>query len=148
MATCFKYFGVLKFVGVPKPMHGFSLNFHYMLTERESRADEVLEGIWQQLLPWQCFKYFSVLNFSIEKGALLNRCNYNYIFISRVGLGDYMYVCICQIFTSIFICHSFMKIPSPNLQRMFMALKHACEKFCPHFKKKKHGRHSRLFKNH
>ena len=48
----FEYFGVLKIVGVPqpKPIHGFSPNFHNILTERGSSADLVLGGIWQQLM--------------------------------------------------------------------------------------------------
>ena len=42
-------------------MHGFSPNFQDMFTPRESRADWVLGGILQQLLPCQHFEYFGVL---------------------------------------------------------------------------------------
>ena len=34
-----------------------------------------------------------------------------------------MHVCFCHIFRSSFISYSVMKISSPNLQRMFMAVK-------------------------
>ena len=34
-----------------------------MFNPGESRADYVLGSIWQQLLPWQCFQDFQVLNF-------------------------------------------------------------------------------------
>ena len=34
-----------------------------------------------------------------------------------------MHVCVCHIFKSSFVSHSVMKISSPNLQRMFMAVK-------------------------
>ena len=61
----FEDFGVLKFVSVPqpKPMHVFLPNFQDMFTQRGSIFDKVLGGIRQQLLPWQCFKYFLILNF-------------------------------------------------------------------------------------
>ena len=47
----------------PKPMHRFLPNFQGMFTPRGSRADKVLMDIWQQLLPWQHFQDFLVLNF-------------------------------------------------------------------------------------
>ena len=55
-----------------KPMHGFSPNFQDMFTPRGFGAVfKVLGVIWQQLLPWQHFKYFWVLMFLIEKrGAI------------------------------------------------------------------------------
>ena len=89
-------------------------------------------GLGGSLLPWQPFKYFSVLNFLIKTGKLLNRCYYSCIFIScqpRPGLEDYetpsmrVCACICHIFKSTVISLSFMKISTPNLQRMFMAVK-------------------------
>ena len=130
-------------------MHGVSQNLQDMLTETGSRAELVLEGISQHLWPWQCFKYFSVLNFLIENGALLNRCYYSWIFIPlwpRLELGDYempsLRACVCcHIFKSSFISYLFMKILSLNLQRMFMAVKTCLQQFCTHFKKQ-HGRHS------
>ena len=41
MATLFKIFQFLKFVGAPQPepLHGFSPNFQGMFTPRGSRAD-------------------------------------------------------------------------------------------------------------
>ena len=70
------------------------------------------------------------------------------------GLGDYetpsMHVCIC---VCVHVCTGWplyfinLWITSPNLQRMVMAVKHVCRKFCTHFKKQ-HGRHDPLFKNH
>ena len=47
----------------PKPVHGVSPNFQAMFIPRGSRADYVLRGIRLQLLPWQQFKEFWVLNF-------------------------------------------------------------------------------------
>ena len=44
-------------------------------------------------------------------------------------------VCVCHIFTSTFISHSFMKMSSPNLLRIFTAVKMCLKKFCSHFKK-------------
>ena len=73
-------------------MHEFSPKFQDVSTVTGSRAELVLEGIWQQMLLWQCLKYFLVLNFSIEKGELLNQCYYSYIFISghpKPGVRDY-----------------------------------------------------------
>ena len=66
-------FSVLRFVGVPQfePVHRLSPNFQDMLTAIGSTADLLLKVICQQPLPWQCFKYFSVL-ILIEKGPLLN----------------------------------------------------------------------------
>ena len=61
-----------------------------------------------------------------------------------------MSACTCvhlsHCFTSSFISHSFMKMSSPNLQRMLMAGKICLKKICPHFKK--HAHHRRLFENH
>ena len=47
-------FGFLIFVGVPqpKPMHGFLADLQNLFTQTGSRADLVLEGNLQQLLPW------------------------------------------------------------------------------------------------
>ena len=59
-------FQVLKLVGVPqpKPMHRFSTKFQDMYDiPRGSRADYVWGGIQRQLLPWQQFKNFWILNF-------------------------------------------------------------------------------------
>ena len=151
-------------MGVPRPklIHGFSPNFEDMLTETGSTAEWVLDGIGH-LLPWEHFKYFSVLNLLIEKGVPLNRCYYSCVLIScwpRPGLGDYetasihacmcvcMRVCVCHIFKSSFIFHSVMKISSPNLQRMFMAVKTCSVKNDGTHLKKKHGRHSALLENH
>ena len=71
--------------------------FRILLTETGSRAEKVLEGIWQHLLPWQCFKYFSVLNFYIEKGVLLNQCPIVdfYPVWPRLELGDYEMPSLC-----------------------------------------------------
>ena len=49
-------------------------------------------------------------------------------------MHESMHVCFCHIFTSIVISHSFMKISSPDLQRMFMAVKICLQNILPHFK--------------
>ena len=48
---------------LPKLNAWISQNFQDMLTETRSRADQVLVGIRQQLLPWQHFQYFWILTF-------------------------------------------------------------------------------------
>ena len=70
MATLLK-FGGLKVCGC-----SYNLNqcmvFHriFRICPRGSRAKKLLVGIWLQLVPWSCFKYFS--NMLFEKGALLH----------------------------------------------------------------------------
>ena len=44
-------------------------------------------------------------------------------------VGECRGVCVCHIFKSSFMSHSVMKISSPNLQRMFMAVKNMSGKF-------------------
>ena len=81
-----------------------------------------------------CSNFICLAVLSIKKGAI--KPNYSYILIScrpRPGLEDYetlyvhvcacMHVFVCHILKSSFISHSFMKISSPNLQTMFMAVK-------------------------
>ena len=53
-----------------------------------------------------------------------------------------VHVCVCHIFTSTFISHSFVKISSPSLQKMLMAMKTCAKSFYTYFKK-----HGRLFED-
>ena len=46
-----------------------------------------------------------------------------------------MHVCVCHIFNSSFISHSVVKISSPNLQKIFMAVKTSPVKNDTHLKK-------------
>ena len=52
----------------PKPVHGFLPNFQDMITPTGSRADDLVKGMWPQLLPLQHFKDFLVLNFFMKQG--------------------------------------------------------------------------------
>ena len=115
----------------PKPMQGFSPKFQDMLTERGSKADWVLEVIWKNLLPWQCFKYFLV--FFVEKGPLLNQCYYSCIFIShQPGLGDYempsVHVYCVQL--SHFFINLYISFIYEDIFTKFEENVYGCEKVC------------------
>ena len=60
----------------------------------------------------------------------------------------YMHVCVCHIFKLSFISCLDMKISSPNMQRMFMAVKTCLLKIMVLILKKPHGCHSQLLESH
>ena len=72
-----------------------------------------MEGFWQDQLPWQCFKYFSVLNFLIETGTLLNRFYYSCSFICRwpkAGVGRLLNTCHASVRACVCLSHFYMNL--------------------------------------